>query len=96
MDHVFTMGLAVLGIIGFLLWDFRPNAPLALRLLISVPAIGWLLVYVLVELARSEPALWTGRAEMNVWTVMIIAMGIYVLMSKPAKPAPVKDSEPPK
>jgi hypothetical protein len=86
MDHTLAMGLALLGMIGFLIWIFRPQAPLALRILVSIPAILWLGVYCLVELFRSEPTLWSGRAEMSVVTLLLIAGGVYALVSKPKKP----------
>lgn len=94
MDHQFAMALAVLGILGFLLWTFRPQAPLVIRLLIAVPAILWLVVYILVEVGRSEPELWTGRAEMSIYTVLIIAVGVYVLLNKPKPNEPVGSPEP--
>lgn len=86
MDHQLGMALALVGIIGFLLWIFRPQAPLALRLVVAIPAILWLGAYCLVELARSEPTIWSGRAEMNIVTVLLIAAGAYVLVSKPKPP----------
>lgn len=83
MDHQLGMALALVGIIGFLLWLFRPQAPLAVRILIGAPAIAWLTVYCFVELARSEPTAWSGRAEMSLVTMLLIAFGVLVLVSKP-------------
>src|SRR5690606_9044827 len=88
MDHVVSMGLAILGILGFLLWSFRPQAPLLFRLLVSVIAIIWLVIYVIVELLRAEPTLWSGRAEMSIWTVVIIAIGVYALLNNPKAKEP--------
>lgn len=86
MDHQVAMALAILGIIGFVLWIFRPQAPLAVRMLVAIPSILWLAVYCLVELARSEPEVWSGKAEMSIITLLLIAVGVYVLVSKPKKP----------
>lgn len=88
MDHQLGMALAIVGIIGFLLWLFRPQAPLPVRIMIGGPAIVWLSVYCLVELGRSEPTVWSGRAEMSVVTMLLIAFGVLVLVSKPKKPTP--------
>ncbi|MDX2300739.1 MAG: hypothetical protein NW204_13520 [Xanthomonadaceae bacterium] len=85
MDHQLGMALAIVGIIGFLLWIFRPQAHIAIRLLVAIPSIAWLGVYCLVELFRSEPTVWSGRAEMNIVTVLLIAAGAYVLVSKPKR-----------
>lgn len=85
MDHQLGMALAIIGIIGFLLWLFRPAAPLWIRLIGTIGGIGWLSVYCLVELFRSEPTVWSGRAEMNIVTLLLIAFGVYVLVSKPKK-----------
>jgi uncharacterized membrane protein len=83
MDHQLGMALAIVGIIGFLLWLFRPQSPLWIRLIGTIGGIGWLSVYCLVELFRSEPTVWSGRAEMSLPTMLLIAFGILVLVSKP-------------
>lgn len=85
MDHILAMSLAILGMLGFLLWCFRPTAPLLVRLAITAVAVGWLSVYLAVALFRSQPEVW-GGAEMNQWTLLIIAAGVYALISKPNKP----------
>lgn len=86
MDHMLAMALALLGIIGFVLWIARPNVPLIVRLVLAVPAILWLAVYCLIELSRSDPEVWSNTSQMSIWTILVIAPGIYVLVSKPKKP----------
>ncbi len=80
MDHLLAMTLAVLGMIGFILWCFYPTAHRVVRVLVSIVAVGWLAVYFLVELCRTQPELWSGRAEMNIVTLLIIAAGLYVML----------------
>lgn len=88
MDHLFALALALTGIIGFVLWIFRPQSPLIIRIVVAVPSILWLIVYGLVELLRSEPTLWSGKAEMSYATLFLISIGLYVLIFAPAKKPP--------
>lgn len=78
MDHLFLMAAAIFGGIGWWLATRRETVFWWVKIL-AWPAMVWLGVYVIVELLRSQPALWTGTAELSRATLVLVAIGIFLL-----------------
>ncbi len=78
MDHLFLMAAAIFGGIGWWLATRRESVLWWVKI-IAWPAMVWLGVYVVVELLRSRPALWSGNAELSKATIGIVAVGIFLL-----------------
>lgn len=82
MNHLFLMAWAIFGGIGWWMAMRRESVWVIFRWA-AWPAIVWLAIYCLTELLRSEPVLWSDRAQMSLPTLFIIAIGIFLLMQTP-------------
>lgn len=90
MDHLALMALAILGALGWIVGARRTHAP-AWTKVGMWPALIWLVVYFLIELYRAEPAMYSGRAEVSIWTLMIIAAGVFALLDAPKPDTTIED-----
>ena len=82
MNHLFLMALAIFGGLGWWMATRRETVWPVFRWA-AWPAMGWLGLYCLTELGRSEPVLWSDRAQMNEYTLVTIAVGIFLLIQTP-------------